>query len=346
MTKPSAPLPNETAAAAREILAAADVWDMELPWIPVFWSTETLRRYKQAGFTFISLTLQDWGPPTFEGMLDAIRRFKELAAAEPWLAFGGSVADIERGRREGKLVLGFNSQETLPIGMDLSRIQALHEAGVRHMLLAYNIRNFVADGCAEAADAGLSNYGRQVVKEMNRVGIVVDGSHTGRRSSLDAIEISERPPIFSHSGAYAVTPHIRNIHDDQIRACAAKGGVIGVFGLGKFIGDLTAKTESVFRHIDYIVNLVGPDHVGLGTDFVPPMDAAMFKKLTQTSWPDPSIGWPNPTGTQPPLDAGTCFQPEQVTELVGVMLAHGYSRPAIAGILGGNFKRVYAQVCP
>jgi membrane dipeptidase len=264
-----------------------------------------------------------------------VQRFKEAAQAETdWLIVGSSLAEIEQGRRNGKLVVGLNVQDTLQLGMDLSRIEALHVIGVRHMLLAYNTRNFVADGCAEVADAGLSNFGRQVVREMNRVGMVVDCSHTGRRSSLEAIELSEYPPIFSHSGAYSVCAHIRNIHDEQIRACAQRGGVIGIVGIGAFLGDAAASTESLFRHIDYVATIAGPQHVGLGTDFVKNMPAVWeaFRAQKETAWPDP-------TGTQ--LYEGDCVQPEQLGELVEILLAHGYSADSIKGILGGNFKRVY-----
>jgi membrane dipeptidase len=225
-------------------------------------------------------------------------------------------------------------QDTVQLDMDLSRIEALYTIGVRHMLLAYNTRNFVADGCAEPADAGLSNFGRQVVREMSRVGMIVDGSHTGRRSSLEAIELSELPPIFSHSCAYSVCAHIRNIHDEQIRACAARGGVIGIAGIGAFLGDAEAQTESMFRHIDYVATLVGPQHVGLGTDYVKNMAAVWeaIRAAKETSWPDP-------TGTQ--LYEGGCFQPEQLVQLVEAMLAHGYPAGVIEGILGANFRRVY-----
>jgi membrane dipeptidase len=331
--------------AVAEILSSSDVWDMTLPWVPDYWDMETLARYKRAGFTFVSATLQDW-PPTFEGTLDCIARFKEKASSEaPWITFGASLAEIDQGRREGKLVVGFNSQETLVLGMDLERIEALYHVGVRHMVLAYNIRNFVADGCAEAADAGLSNFGRQVIKEMNRLGMIVDCSHTGRRSSLEAIDLSQRPVIFSHSGSYAVCPHIRNIRDEQIRACASQGGVIGVVGLGAFLGDAEARTESLFRHLDYIAALVGHEHVGLGLDYVPPFffaKDAMAASGPEKEWPDPTIGWPDPTGTQMSINEGTCFQPEHLVELVQCMLTHGYSTESVRSILGGNFRRVYA----
>jgi membrane dipeptidase len=318
-----------------QILASSDVWDMTLPWLLGQQEMSTLARFKQAGYTFVSATTEDF-PPTIEGVQNCIQQFRDAAKAETdWLIIGTSLADIDRGRREGKLVVGLNIQDTVQLGTDLSRVETLYAMGVRHMLLAYNVRNFVADGCAEPADAGLSILGRQVVREMNRIGMVVDCSHTGRRSTLDAIEISERPPIFSHSGAHAVCAHIRNIQDDQIRACAARDGVIGVVGIGAFIGDAEARTETLFRHIDYIATLVGPRHVGMGSDFVKDMpsvwNAIVASKDTM---------WPDPTGTQ--LYEGTCFQPEQLAELVQIMLAHGYSVDVIKGILGDNFRRVYA----
>jgi membrane dipeptidase len=311
------------------------VWDMTLPWAEEYWDMEVLARFKRAGFTYLSATIQDI-PATFRGVTQAIQRFKELARPQSdWLTFGDSVAEIEQGRQQGKLVLGINVQDTLQLEMELSRVEVLRSCGVRHMVLAYQTRNYVADGCAEASNAGLSNFGRQVVKEMGRVGMTVDCSHTGHRSSLEAIELSRHPPIFSHSNAYAVCPHIRNIRDDQIRACADRGGVVGVVGIGSFLGDAAARSETMFRHIDYIVTLVGPEHVGIGTDYLKDMAPI---------WPwmrgQKEVAWPDPTGTQ--LYEGECFQPEQLPELIGLMQGHGYGAEVIQGILGGNFQRVYA----
>ena len=331
-----------------EILASADVWDMTLPWLPIYWDISVLARYKRAGYTFVSATLQDW-PPTMDGTRRCIDRFKELAKAhESWLSFGSSLAEIEIGRQEGKLVIGFNSQESRLIAEDLSRVEEVYALGVRHMVLAYNVRNLVADGCAEMADAGLSNFGRRLVREMNRVGVVVDCSHTGCRSSIEAIEMSERPVIFSHSNAYAVWPHFRNARDEQIKACAASGGVIGIVGVGAFLGDAAARTESMFRHIDYVAGIVGAEHVGLGTDYVdilPVQDhrarwAAVGASLA--SWPDPANEVCGATDLGLTIDQSHCFQPEQVSALIELMLTRGYSTNAVKGILGGNFRRVYA----
>lgn len=315
-------------------LAGVEVWDMTLPWLERYWDFEILARFKRAGVTFLSATIEDL-EHTFQGTRSCIQRFKELARDQAhWLVFAQSVAEIDRGRAEGKLVLGLNLQNTIQLEMDISRVSVLYELGVRHMLLAYQTRNFVADGCAEVSDAGLSNFGRQVIREMDRVGIVVDCSHTGRRSSREAMDLTEFPPIFSHSNAYAVCPHIRNIDDGQIRACAARGGVVGVVGVGSFLGDAEARPESMFRHIDYIASLVGPEHVGLGTDYVKDLSPVWDRVKTQKEG-----AWPDPTGTQ--LYEGISFPPERLWHLVDIMLAHGYPSEAVKGILGANFRRIY-----
>jgi len=334
-----------------DVLLGADVWEMTLPWLPIYWDLEILADYRRSGFTFVSATLQDW-PPTFEGTRQCIERFKTIAArASDWLTFGSSLEEIDAGRRQSKLVIGLNSQETILIGEDLSRIEGLYEIGIRHMLLAYNVRNLVADGCAERADAGLSNYGRQVVREMNRVGMVVDCAHTGRRSSLEAIELSSAPVIFSHANPYAVCPHIRNLYDDQIVACARGRGVIGVVGVGAFLGDEKARTNTVFKHIDYLCELAGPEAVGLGTDYVKILPVARYEAqwtaaaddADTRSWPDAGNAWPDPTGKQLAVENTRCFAPSQLHELIGLMQAHGYSKANIRNILGDNFRRVYAM---
>ena len=208
--------------------------------------------------------------------------------------------------------------------------------GVRHALLAYNAKNAVGDGCAERTDAGLSRWGIEVIEEMNRVGMLVCGTHSGRQTTLDAMSFSTAPCIFSHSNAWGVYPHYRNIRDEQIRACADKGGVIGINGLGEFLDDHEASSESMFRHIDYIAEMVGARHVGIGLDFV--KDVKGFWGWVQHN----SFMWP-PNENQVRTNSRFA-QPEQIVELTDLMLARGYSAEDIRGILGGNFRRVCAEV--
>lgn len=338
-------------------LSPAETWDLTVPWLPIYWDIDILARYHRAGYTFVSLTLQDW-PPTLDGTAKCITRFRQIAqSAEDWLVFVATIDEIDRARRDGKLAVGFNSQDTILIGDDISKLADLRALGICQMLLAYNVRNFVADGCAETADAGLSNFGRRVVREMNRVGLVVDCAHTGRRSSLEAIELSATPVIFSHSGASAVHTHYRNIDDDQIRACAARGGVVGVVGVGAYLGDPEARAETLYRHVDHIAALVGSEHVAIGSDYVGIFPASHHGEAWARaaavadvrSWPEAVDAWPAVEDDMP-VQESRCFAPEQLADLIQLLHAHGYSEHAIAGILGGNARRVYvaaeAAVCP
>jgi membrane dipeptidase len=200
------------------------------------------------------------------------------------------------------------------------------------MLLAYNLKNAVGDGCVERTDGGLSKYGIRLIEEMNRVGVLVDGSHTGYRTTMEAMEICRAPFIFSHSNAEAVVSHYRNIKDDQIRACAKSGGLIGVNGVNEFLGDESAASDTMFRHIDHLASLVGPEHVGIGLDYVRDVDAVWAWMQRERDL------WPQHGDTPMPYPAHA--QPEQIAELAGLMLSHGYRPDDVANILGGNFLRV------
>jgi membrane dipeptidase len=333
-------LPERSASthqAAALLATRPDVWDMTIPWPRIYWSIEVLRRYFECGYTYLSLTLQDL-PATFEGLPREIQAFRELSDRHAdWLCWGPSLADLDAGKAAGRLVLGLNVQDTELVHDDLARLQTLRALGVRHMLLAYQLRNRAADGCAEPADAGLSLLGRRLVPEMNRVGIIVDVSHTGRQSSLDAIEISTQPVIFSHSGVLALCKHIRNIDDVQIRACARTGGVVGIVGIGAFLGDPDARSETLFKHIDHVVQLVGIAHVGLGTDFIADPEPIWPQIIQGKDGP-----WRDPYGTQ--IYEGIAFAPELLGELIELMLVRGYSDDNVGAVLAGNFRRVYEHI--
>lgn len=329
---------GQIAERAREILKARGaVWDMTLPWVQMYWSIDLLRRYHEAGYTYVSLTIQDL-PATFNGVLRDITAFRKLCEPHSdWLVFAGTGEEIDAGREAGKLVLGLNVQDTALVHEDFDRLSVLRSLGVRHMLLAYQLRNRAADGCAEPANAGLSLFGQELVRRMNKERIVVDCSHVGKQSTLDAMEVSSAPVIFSHSGIRALCEHIRNIDDEQIKACAATGGAIGIVGIGAFLGDPQAKAETVFRNIDYVAQLVGAEHAGIGTDYIDDLGPI---------WPGMIAGkkdmWRDPSGNQ--LYEGVAFSPEQLSELVELMIGAGYSDTDIQGILGDNFRRVYSVV--
>jgi membrane dipeptidase len=177
-----------------------------------------------------------------------------------------------------------------------------------------------------------------VVKEINRVGMLMDCSHTGRKTSLEIMEISSKPVIFSHSNPLALREHVRNITDEQIDTCAKTGGVIGICGIGPFLGNNDIRTETVIRHIDYVAQRVGAKHIGLGLDYVfhPEIDDLPPDQDADKWWPR-ALGYGSTNG------AMQIVPPEQLPEIAGALVKHGYADADIAGILGGNFIRAAEQ---
>jgi len=317
------------------------VWDNLLPWIPGYnidGIDRILPRFRNKGFNFVSLTLAG-GAGVSSSIDSCMRRIarvrREIQERADWMVLATSVQAIRQARAEGKLAVNFNFQETLPFDDSLEMIEVYYQLGIRQALLAYNQKNRVGDGCAERTDAGLSRFGVEVVKTMNRVGMLVDGSHSGYRTTMDAMEVCEGPFIFSHANPAALHPHYRNIQDDQIKSCAASGGVIGINGVGGFLGDQHASSQSLFRCIDYVGELVGFEHVGLGLDYVEDIEGAY--RIRQSA----SLAWPGDPGKVVKYQfAG----PEQLSELVQLMLDHGYPEVAIRGILGENWAGLCERV--
>ena len=319
---------------ALALFANSLVWDNTLPWISVLNSPDIdrfLPRWHATGVNVVSLTMDVRAP--MDRVVAQIGLTKRQARQRSdWVAIATSLAEIEAARAAGKLALVLNMQDTTGYGTNLDAIQTLADLGVKQAGLAYNNRNFVGDGCAEPANAGLSLFGRALVKELNRVGVIVDGSHAGRRTTLDAMELGERPFVFSHSNPVGVRPHYRNVTDEQIRACAATGGVIGINGVGYWCGDNDAPTDAIFRCLDYTVQLVGAEHVGLGWDYVYDLDQIIaWVRADPIAWPAFEGEW---------MVKHNYAGPEQMVELVQFMLDHGYPDDAIAGILGANWERI------
>ena len=329
--------PSSTGGTAREDAATlhddALVWDMTVPFQPRYGEFSLLDRYRASGVDFVSLTVNEFANPLAGTLLHVASVRQGIRERSDEMALVESVEDIERAKAGGKLAVGFHFQETNPLEGSLAMIEVYYRLGIRHMLLAYNQKNRVGDGCAESTDAALSRFGVSVVREMNRVGMLVDGSHSGHRTTLHAMEVSSAPFIFSHANAHALHPHYRNIRDDQIKACAETNGVIGVNGCGSFLGDAEASTETIFRHVDYMVNLVGPKHVGLALDYTLPDPDWTWDKVDPDAWP------PSEANIDA-KDAG----PEQLPELTQQMLANGYGEEDVRDILGRNFLRVAREV--
>lgn len=328
------------AATLADVSALADgiLCDMLFPAPPVALEEELLARHR-TGYSYTSLTLvadNEASPAQVYHQLAKTRHMLSLRPDEFIIVDG--VADIREAKRTGKLGVGFHFQGTEAVGRELANIGAYYKLGVRWMLMAYNFQNNVGMGCIEAEtnDQGLSRFGRDVIAEMNRVGMIVDCSHSGHRTTMDAMEVSTAPCIFSHSNPRALFDHPRNIRDDQIKACAETGGIIGVNGVGHFIGEPTeVSLGNIVRQIDYLVDLVGPRHVGFGLDYMTPLHTQIlvdfYKGDTQSKVGLPGLPW-------------GFLSPHAAPELLDKLLAKGYSAEDLRGIMGENFLRVAEAV--
>ena len=258
-----------------------------------------------------------------------------VAAHEESYSLVGTVAEVDTARATGKLGVAFDIEGMNALDGTTELIALYYDLGVRQMLFAYNRNNLAGGGCHDT-DIGLTELGRAVVAEMNRVGMVVDCSHTAYRSTMEAMEMSSAPVIFSHSNPRALRDHQRNIRDDQIAACARTGGVIGVNGIGIFLGDNDNRTATLADHVDYLANLAGPAHVGISLDY-----AAGEAEIGSLLGSKPDI-WPAGQGYDTPKMRFAA--PEQLPELAEVLLERGWADDDVRGVLGANFRRVAAAV--
>jgi len=235
---------------------------------------------------------------------------------------------------EDKLGVVFDVEGMYPVQHEPHLIQTFYELGVRWMLIAYNRNNAAGGGCLEK-DGGLTALGRTIIDEMERVGMVLCLSHTGARTASEALEYSQNPAIFSHSNPSGDTAHPRNVSDDLIRACARKGGVVGLSGIGTFLGDNNNVVERLLTQLRYVIDLIGPDHVGLGLDYVfDRNDLEQYVRL-------------NPTLFPPGLDAAAgvgMIAPEAMGSIAEGLGRENLTEAQIRGILGENWLRIASRV--
>jgi membrane dipeptidase len=324
-------------AAVSNLFAKVIVWDNH-SCMPLRHEDDTflpqLARHRAIGTNLVILNVSFDGMAhgTALNMLASFRSFIERHSDEYVVA--GTVADIEHAKATGRLAVAFDLEGGEAVHDHIGLVEAFYTLGVRWMLIAYNRNNKLGGGCQDD-DTGLTDYGRAVIREMERVGMVVDCSHTGYRTARETMEYAVNPVNFSHSNALAVTDHPRNIPDDLIRACAATGGVVNVNGIGLFLGDPASSTDAFMRHLDHIVQVAGPEHVGLGLDYV--FDTAELEEYLK-SRPDFF-----------PADKGYAGQiglvePERIPVIADAMVQRGYAESDILAILGGNNVRVARQV--
>ena len=323
---------ERTSTALPELFRTALVWDTHSGFMPdPSADLANLRIWRDAGVTHLSINvgfdLMPW-----EDCIRTLAAFRKWIGERPeQFVLAEGAADVREAKKLGKMSISFDLEGMNALDGRVEMVSLYHRLGVRQILFAYNRNNLAGGGCHDE-DRGLTAFGRDVVDEMNRLGMFVDVSHAGYRTSMDVMEYSNRPVIFSHSNPSSVHPHGRNISDEQIRACARTGGVIGAAGVGLFIGE-DAKT-SLADHVAYLLDLAGPEHVGIGLDYGFPIEVADIDKIVA----DNPEFWPMSEGYH--ASSIEFVPPSHLVDLAEELARRGYSEAAIRGVLGENFLRL------
>jgi len=272
------------------------------------------------------------------------------AAACPELRIVRSVADLDGALAQGQLGLVLHLEGAAPLRGRLDLLHELHGLGLRSAQLTWNPRNEAADGVGVQGAHGLTPFGRDLVREMERLGMLIDLSHLAPQGVDDVLELAAGPVVVSHANADAVHLHVRNVTDAQARAVAATGGVIGVCFFPQFIGE-PATLERLLDHVDHLAALVGVEHIAVGPDYADGVLDAFVADMAA----DPVYGGGDtaatPGGAPPAIPSWAIF-PEGLQDVrtlpvfTAGLLGRGYSEADAAAIMGGNALRVLRAVLP
>jgi len=297
-------------------------------------SDEYFKKLQKSGVTAINYTIA-----MMHNMSETVKRILDMqdliADENKTVLLGTTAEDIVRAKQDGKTAILLGFQNIQPLENDLRLLKLYHHLGVRIIQLSYHFRNAAADGGGERIDSGLSLFGILLVKEMNRLGIVVDLAHVGKQSVLGAVEASEDPVIASHSNPRSLVDAHQNKTDEEVKAIAEKGGVVGVTAFPRLISKDPDKCtlDDLLDCIDYVDKLVGVNHVGIGLDFA-------------EGWAE----YPPTRMTLIKIDKRIYTYPrgiETVTDFPNItkgLVERGYSDTEIKKILGENFLRIFRKV--
>ena len=302
-------------------------------------SPAVYRSLKSGGVTGINATIAIWEgfAETMDNIAGWMARFREY---EDVISQAKTASDILQAKEEGKTGVVFGWQNTAPIGGDLKRLELFHALGVRIVQITYNERNLVGNGCYERNDNGLSNFGLDVVKELNRLGILIDLSHVGDQTSLEAADLSEQPVACTHANARSMFDHPRNKTDERLEFIADHGGFVGVTMFAPFMKrGQDATVADYIEAIEYVIDIVGEERVGIGTDFIQGQNADFFRWITHDK------GYARKL-----VDVGDVYLPRGVEtmrdypKITSAMVDAGWEEPRIRGVLGENWLKLLDEV--
>ncbi len=299
------------------------------------WSREVFEDMHRGGITAANCTCCVWDG--FVGTMHNIAQFKRWIDENDDIllqVFGAE--DIERAKAENKVGIFLGWQNTSGIEDRIDNLRLFRDLGVRVIQLTYQTQNLVGSGCWESKDLGLSDYGRDVIDELNRLGILIDLSHVGPQTTRDAIEYSKRPVAYTHCCPKALRDHPRNKTDEELREITDRGGFVGFATFTPFIRGDETTVEDCITALEHVINVVGEDSVGIGTDFCQDQDAAFFRRNAK----DKGVGRlvvkrendcpPPPRGFERLSD---------YPNLTAAMERAGWPDQRILKVIGGNWLR-------
>jgi membrane dipeptidase len=293
--------------------------------------------FSSSGITAFHNSVGVGGASAYDDALQFIAAWSGFVGRNPEVfSLVGRAEDIDHAKAKKKIavIMGLQNADEFREPKD---VKAFYELGLRCAQLTYNTQNLIGSGSTERVDGGISDYGIQIIEAMNEVGMLVDVSHSGDRTTLEAIELSPKPIAFTHSNCRALNNHPRLKTDEAITKLAAKGGVMGITGVRNFVKDKEPTTvEDVVDHIDHVVKLVGIEHVGIGTD----SDLMGYDHMPADQYKQLKSGYKASYAFRDKIDTDGFNHPRKMYDLTAALLRRGYSDANIQAVLGGNFRRL------
>jgi membrane dipeptidase len=306
---------------------------------------------KASGLAAVNVTVGGVGSyaKDFEDSLRNIAFWEGQIAAHPDALIKVTRSDaIAEAKKSGRLGIIYGFQDATPFGESLERFDLFYDLGVRVIQLTYNVRNLVGDGCMEPGDAGLSVFGRKLVARLNEKRVLLDLSHCGGRTTLEAIDSSQQPVAITHAGCTAVADLPRNKTDEQLRKLADKGGVFGVYLMPFLRTAGQPMAQDVIQHIEHALKVCGEDHVGIGTDgdisghnVTPEFRKAFQEEIAKRRKLGIAAKGEREDAFTFVPDLNTPRRFEQIAYLLS---QRGHSDNTIEKIIGGNFARLFREV--
>lgn len=298
--------------------------------------------FKDSGINVIHPAVGLGGPDAYENALKFFAMWNSfIANHDQHLMRIDSPSDLGRVKGSGKLgvLLGLQNSAQFRNPNDVSFFWSL---GQRVSQLTYNSRNLIGNGATERRDEGISDFGVAIIERMNKVGMAVDVSHCGDRTTLDAFELSKKPVLITHSNCRALVPgHPRLKTDEAIKKVGAAGSVIGITGVRMFVkGDEPTTIEHVLDHYDHVRKLIGPEHLGVGSD----IDLYGYDAMPAEQNKQLRASYKGSYAFREKIDIEGLNHPKRMFDLTEGLIRRNYSDKDIEGILGGNFKRVLSQI--